>query len=45
MSSTSAKDNHLSDNTSTTLEPKEYWKIHAFFPVIDTIICIGVTRP
>lgn len=40
MSSTSAENNHQSDNTSTTtLEPKEYWKIHAFYPVIDTIIC------
>ncbi|XP_060877496.1 52 kDa repressor of the inhibitor of the protein kinase-like [Metopolophium dirhodum] len=40
MSSTSAENNHQSDNTSTTtLEPKEYLKIHAFYSVIDTIIC------
>lgn len=40
MSSTSAENNHYSDNPSTTtLEPKSYWKIHAFCPVIDTIIC------
>jgi hypothetical protein len=40
MSSTSTENNHQSDNTSTTiLEPKEYWKIHDFYPVINTIIC------
>jgi len=40
MSSTSAENNPQSDNTSTTtLEPIEYWKINAFYPVIDTIIC------
>jgi len=40
ISSTSAENNHQCDNTNTTaLEPKEYWKIHAFYPVIDTIIC------
>ena len=40
MSSTSAENNHQSDNKSTTtLESKEYWKINAFYPVIDTIIC------
>lgn len=40
MSSTSAEDNHQTDNKSTTtLGPKDYWKINAFYPVLHTIIC------
>ncbi|KAL5237180.1 hypothetical protein ACI65C_004590 [Semiaphis heraclei] len=39
MSSTSAENNHQSDNTSTTtLEPKEYWKTHAFYPNLFEVI-------
>lgn len=40
MSSTSAENNYQRDSKSTTtLEPNDYWRINAFYPVLDTIIC------